>query len=150
MVCFVHLFSLLNLSLGRKREVQVETCQPHKNTVCQCKEGYYKSIIDSAQFQCRACKKCAANENLMKPCEIRFYFILKFTNVQLFITSVLTKRSSSSQVMQTTTLCANVRRTFTGSRKTGPVSPARSEFYQCKWTGSAQIVASRPYGKVLF
>ncbi|KAF3692068.1 Tumor necrosis factor receptor superfamily member 1A Tumor necrosis factor receptor 1 [Channa argus] len=51
-----------------KNEFQVSECKPHKNTICQCKQGYYKYNIDSVTYECRKCTTCGPNELTKETC----------------------------------------------------------------------------------
>ncbi|XP_034001590.1 tumor necrosis factor receptor superfamily member 1A [Trematomus bernacchii] len=49
-------------------EVEVTPCKKIKNTVCRCKDGYYKLNIDSEKYECRKCSSCKLNEIEKKTC----------------------------------------------------------------------------------
>lgn len=54
--------------LASRNEVQVSACQSNQNTICQCKDGYYKSNIDSVSSQCLKCLPCGPNEMVKQAC----------------------------------------------------------------------------------
>lgn len=51
-----------------KNEEQVSACRPDQNTVCKCKEGFYKYSINSDTYDCIGCKKCGLNEKEKQKC----------------------------------------------------------------------------------
>ncbi|MEQ2295500.1 hypothetical protein AMECASPLE_015115 [Ameca splendens] len=51
-----------------KNEYQVLPCQKHQNTICRCKEGYYKFSIDTETYDCVRCKKCRTDEIEIQRC----------------------------------------------------------------------------------
>ncbi|XP_037640937.1 tumor necrosis factor receptor superfamily member 1A isoform X3 [Sebastes umbrosus] len=51
-----------------KHEVTVSKCERYRNTICQCKTGYYKDNIDSQTSQCLPCKPCGQDEILKQTC----------------------------------------------------------------------------------
>lgn len=44
-------------------------CEKTKNTICRCKEGYYKSVIDSETYECRKCAQCRLDEKEKQKCK---------------------------------------------------------------------------------
>ncbi|XP_032374647.1 tumor necrosis factor receptor superfamily member 1A isoform X2 [Etheostoma spectabile] len=52
---------------GRHDEV-VSECQSDKNTICRCKFGFYKFIIDSETYDCRRCSECGQDEKKTHTC----------------------------------------------------------------------------------
>ncbi|KAM8868970.1 tumor necrosis factor receptor superfamily member 1A isoform 2-T2 [Spinachia spinachia] len=50
------------------KEVLVSACQRTQNTVCRCKDGYYKSAIDSLAYDCRPCSVCRENKREKRTC----------------------------------------------------------------------------------
>ncbi|KAK5861780.1 hypothetical protein PBY51_017230 [Eleginops maclovinus] len=50
------------------REEEVSKCKTTKNRVCRCKEGYYRSKIDSVKYQCLNCSKCGQDQMERKTC----------------------------------------------------------------------------------
>ncbi|XP_074540343.1 tumor necrosis factor receptor superfamily member 1A [Halichoeres trimaculatus] len=53
---------------GSKHEIEVSPCERHRNTICRCKDGYYKSYIDSETYECRKCTKCGTDEKEQDKC----------------------------------------------------------------------------------
>ncbi|KAI3361136.1 hypothetical protein L3Q82_013339 [Scortum barcoo] len=53
---------------AKNNEVEVSPCEKHKNTICRCKDGYYKSHIDSGTYQCLRCAKCKSDETEKQTC----------------------------------------------------------------------------------
>ncbi|KAM9783054.1 tumor necrosis factor receptor superfamily member 1A [Neosynchiropus ocellatus] len=52
-----------------RNEVEVSKCTASKDTVCNCKDGYYKYwILDSIEYQCVPCKPCGQNEEQTQGC----------------------------------------------------------------------------------
>ncbi|KAM6936736.1 tumor necrosis factor receptor superfamily member 1A [Lycodopsis pacificus] len=51
-----------------RKEEMVTPCQKHKDTVCRCLAGLYKSYIDSKTYECRSCSKCKENEKEKQTC----------------------------------------------------------------------------------
>ncbi|XP_039973523.1 tumor necrosis factor receptor superfamily member 1A isoform X2 [Xiphias gladius] len=51
-----------------KHEFEVSPCERNKNTICQCKEGYYKSHIDSETYECLKCTQCGPDEKEKQNC----------------------------------------------------------------------------------
>uniref|UniRef100_A0A3Q1J8E2 Tumor necrosis factor receptor superfamily member 1A n=1 Tax=Anabas testudineus TaxID=64144 RepID=A0A3Q1J8E2_ANATE len=51
-----------------RNEREVSSCEKNKNTVCQCKDGYYKSVISPDTYECLKCKVCAENEVEKQEC----------------------------------------------------------------------------------
>ncbi|KAL6109300.1 tnfrsf1a [Pungitius sinensis] len=49
-------------------EETVSACQKDQNTVCRCKDGFYKSKIDSEAYQCLLCTKCGENKKQKQEC----------------------------------------------------------------------------------
>ncbi|KAI9999739.1 hypothetical protein NQD34_011582 [Periophthalmus magnuspinnatus] len=49
-------------------EVEVSKCQPKKDAVCRCIDGYYKSHIDRQTYECRKCSTCKENERQTEKC----------------------------------------------------------------------------------
>ncbi|XP_028984879.1 tumor necrosis factor receptor superfamily member 1A isoform X2 [Betta splendens] len=47
---------------------QESPCEKHRNRVCRCKEGFYKSMIDSETFDCLKCKICGSEETVKQTC----------------------------------------------------------------------------------
>ncbi|TKS82232.1 Pleckstrin -like proteiny domain-containing family G member 6 [Collichthys lucidus] len=45
-----------------KNEEMESPCEKKKNTICRCKAGYYKSVIDSETYECRKCTQCRLDE----------------------------------------------------------------------------------------
>uniref|UniRef100_H3CRH8 Tumor necrosis factor receptor superfamily, member 1a n=1 Tax=Tetraodon nigroviridis TaxID=99883 RepID=H3CRH8_TETNG len=43
-------------------------CNKTKDTVCRCRDGFYKSVIDSTKYQCLRCKSCELNEEEIQKC----------------------------------------------------------------------------------
>lgn len=43
-------------------------CTREKNTVCRCKTGYYKYVINSITRMCKPCKTCSAGERVRNEC----------------------------------------------------------------------------------
>ncbi|XP_071324678.1 tumor necrosis factor receptor superfamily member 1A isoform X2 [Trachinotus anak] len=52
----------------KPNEFQVSACERDRNTICQCKDGYYKFHIDGETYECRRCKKCGPEENEKQKC----------------------------------------------------------------------------------
>ncbi|CAK6966217.1 tumor necrosis factor receptor superfamily member 1A [Scomber scombrus] len=53
---------------SKNHEIMVSKCEPYKNTICRCEEGYYKNIIDSETHECLRCKSCGSDEEEKLPC----------------------------------------------------------------------------------
>ncbi|XP_040021740.2 tumor necrosis factor receptor superfamily member 1A [Gasterosteus aculeatus] len=51
-----------------KNEVTVSACQKTQNTVCRCKDGYYKKAIDSEAYECLRCTSCGEKEKEKRTC----------------------------------------------------------------------------------
>lgn len=66
-ICCLSLF--FSLSTTPENDVMVSACNRTKNTVCRCKDGYYKSKINSEEYQCLRCKTCILNEKEVQKCE---------------------------------------------------------------------------------
>lgn len=52
----------------KPNEFQVEPCKSDRNTICQCKDGYFKFEITEDTYECRRCKQCGANEKEEQKC----------------------------------------------------------------------------------
>uniref|UniRef100_A0A3Q2UEH4 Tumor necrosis factor receptor superfamily, member 1a n=1 Tax=Fundulus heteroclitus TaxID=8078 RepID=A0A3Q2UEH4_FUNHE len=52
----------------RKCKRKFSECSGKQDTICRCKDGYYKDNIDSETYECNKCKTCGINENEVKPC----------------------------------------------------------------------------------
>lgn len=52
----------------KDNEIQVLPCTNKQNRVCRCKDGFYKSVIDSRTYQCLPCSKCGDNKREEKKC----------------------------------------------------------------------------------
>ncbi|CAL8247369.1 unnamed protein product [Lota lota] len=52
----------------RELEETVVNCSSKRNTVCRCKNGYYKDVIDSGTSQCLRCSKCGHGERQSEKC----------------------------------------------------------------------------------
>uniref|UniRef100_A0AAQ4QQA9 Tumor necrosis factor receptor superfamily, member 1a n=1 Tax=Gasterosteus aculeatus aculeatus TaxID=481459 RepID=A0AAQ4QQA9_GASAC len=48
---------------------QFISCQKTQNTVCRCKDGYYKKAIDSEAYECLRCTSCGEKEKEKRTCE---------------------------------------------------------------------------------
>uniref|UniRef100_A0A4W6DFY7 Tumor necrosis factor receptor superfamily, member 1a n=1 Tax=Lates calcarifer TaxID=8187 RepID=A0A4W6DFY7_LATCA len=55
-------------STCKKNEILTKPCGRSQNTICQCKDGYYKAFIDSGTYECRKCTKCGPDETTIKTC----------------------------------------------------------------------------------
>lgn len=55
-------------TLCKEFEDEVSPCKKHKNTVCRCKEGFYRNVIDSLTRECLQCKSCGPGEFLTSKC----------------------------------------------------------------------------------
>lgn len=53
---------------AKLNEYQVSPCRRDRNTICQCKEGYYKYYITAETYECRKCRKCGTDEIQKQPC----------------------------------------------------------------------------------
>uniref|UniRef100_G3P7A3 Tumor necrosis factor receptor superfamily, member 1a n=1 Tax=Gasterosteus aculeatus aculeatus TaxID=481459 RepID=G3P7A3_GASAC len=53
----------------QSNEVTVSACQKTQNTVCRCKDGYYKKAIDSEAYECLRCTSCGEKEKEKRTCE---------------------------------------------------------------------------------
>ncbi|KAM7421058.1 hypothetical protein PAMA_015304 [Pampus argenteus] len=51
-----------------KNEIEVLKCEPSKNTICRCEDGYYKVKIDSVTTDCNKCSKCGPDEKEKQAC----------------------------------------------------------------------------------
>uniref|UniRef100_A0A1A7Z3M1 Tumor necrosis factor receptor superfamily, member 1A n=1 Tax=Iconisemion striatum TaxID=60296 RepID=A0A1A7Z3M1_9TELE len=51
-----------------RNERRISACKSTQNTICGCKEGYYKSHIDSETVECLKCSKCKLDETKEEPC----------------------------------------------------------------------------------
>uniref|UniRef100_A0A672ZYI0 Tumor necrosis factor receptor superfamily, member 1a n=2 Tax=Sphaeramia orbicularis TaxID=375764 RepID=A0A672ZYI0_9TELE len=51
-----------------RSEIVITPCKSNQNTICGCKAGYYKHIIDSKTFECVQCKKCKPEETEIRKC----------------------------------------------------------------------------------
>ncbi|KAK7886905.1 hypothetical protein WMY93_026526 [Mugilogobius chulae] len=49
-------------------EYQVSKCEAHRDTICRCLDGYYKSNIDSTTYECKTCSICTDNERQVSKC----------------------------------------------------------------------------------
>lgn len=65
----VFFFPFSNFSAVSKNEVTVSACQKTQNTVCRCKDGYYKKAIDSEAYECLRCTSCGEKEKEKRTCE---------------------------------------------------------------------------------
>uniref|UniRef100_A0A674PES6 Tumor necrosis factor receptor superfamily, member 1a n=1 Tax=Takifugu rubripes TaxID=31033 RepID=A0A674PES6_TAKRU len=64
-------------------KVVFRPCKGNQNTVCQCDKGYYRSNIDSENFECLKCRqcdhpekesqKCTPENNTVCQCEDNYY-----------------------------------------------------------------------------
>ncbi|XP_012725794.2 tumor necrosis factor receptor superfamily member 1A [Fundulus heteroclitus] len=52
----------------KRNEYEFSECSGKQDTICRCKDGYYKDNIDSETYECKKCKTCGINENEVKPC----------------------------------------------------------------------------------
>ncbi|XP_049336612.1 tumor necrosis factor receptor superfamily member 1A [Astyanax mexicanus] len=54
----------------KKDEDVVSACTIEKNTVCACKTGYYKKVINRITWSCKPCKKCVKEnkERIRREC----------------------------------------------------------------------------------
>uniref|UniRef100_A0A674MSF6 Tumor necrosis factor receptor superfamily, member 1a n=1 Tax=Takifugu rubripes TaxID=31033 RepID=A0A674MSF6_TAKRU len=61
----------------RKCNMVFRPCKGNQNTVCQCDKGYYRSNIDSENFECLKCRQCDHPEkeknNTVCQCEDNYY-----------------------------------------------------------------------------
>lgn len=46
----------------------VTPCKSNQNTVCRCEKGYYRSNIDSQNYQCLKCRRCDHPEKESQEC----------------------------------------------------------------------------------
>ncbi|XP_073340963.1 tumor necrosis factor receptor superfamily member 1A isoform X2 [Pagrus major] len=53
---------------ARKHEVEEKACGRRQNTICRCKDGYYKYVIDSDTYDCRKCRPCGPDEKEIQKC----------------------------------------------------------------------------------
>ncbi|XP_041649154.1 tumor necrosis factor receptor superfamily member 1A [Cheilinus undulatus] len=51
-----------------RNEIEVSPCEIDRNTICRCKDGYYKYKIDSETNECRKCTPCRAKEKEKHTC----------------------------------------------------------------------------------
>lgn len=65
----VFYFYLVCFSTAKLNEYEVSPCRRDRNTICQCKEGYYKDYISTETYECRKCRKCETEEIQKQPCE---------------------------------------------------------------------------------
>ncbi|KAM9405220.1 tumor necrosis factor receptor superfamily member 1A [Salvelinus alpinus] len=49
-------------------EEVVSSCKKSKNTMCHCKKGFYKNIINSGTWECLTCETCGPGERETQPC----------------------------------------------------------------------------------
>ncbi|XP_034553198.1 tumor necrosis factor receptor superfamily member 1A isoform X2 [Notolabrus celidotus] len=49
-------------------EIEVSPCERHRNAVCGCKDGFYKSLINADTFQCLKCRQCKTTEKVQQTC----------------------------------------------------------------------------------
>lgn len=47
----------------------VTPCERHRNAVCRCEVGYYRSYIDSDAYECVKCRRCDPTEKESQKCE---------------------------------------------------------------------------------
>lgn len=52
-----------------EHDVLVSPCERHRNAVCRCEDGYYRSNIDSETYECLKCRRCGPNEKESQKCE---------------------------------------------------------------------------------
>ncbi|XP_070692066.1 tumor necrosis factor receptor superfamily member 1A [Pempheris klunzingeri] len=52
----------------KKHEIQVSKCEKHRNTICRCEPGYYRSYIDSETYECLKCTPCGPDEKEKQKC----------------------------------------------------------------------------------
>lgn len=52
-----------------EHDVLVSPCERHRNAVCRCEDGYYRSNIDSGTYECLKCRRCGPNEKEGQKCE---------------------------------------------------------------------------------
>ncbi|KAF7670098.1 hypothetical protein LDENG_00050180 [Lucifuga dentata] len=52
----------------KKFEVVVYPCESRRDTVCRCKDDFYKDVIDSGTSQCLKCTTCGAGERQTHTC----------------------------------------------------------------------------------
>lgn len=52
-----------------EHDVLVAPCQSHRNAVCRCEDGYYRSYIDSETYECVKCRRCDPTEKESQKCE---------------------------------------------------------------------------------
>ncbi|KAM4580688.1 tumor necrosis factor receptor superfamily member 1A [Odontesthes bonariensis] len=52
----------------KKNELEVSPCKRHQNTICRCKNGYYKSKVDEESYDCLKCRQCGYNEETNQSC----------------------------------------------------------------------------------
>ncbi|XP_072535663.1 tumor necrosis factor receptor superfamily member 1A [Salminus brasiliensis] len=52
----------------KQYEEEISKCTHEKNTVCACKPGYYRSVINPVTSSCRLCKKCGSGEKERREC----------------------------------------------------------------------------------
>uniref|UniRef100_H3BYQ5 Tumor necrosis factor receptor superfamily, member 1a n=1 Tax=Tetraodon nigroviridis TaxID=99883 RepID=H3BYQ5_TETNG len=52
----------------QQRRLSRQPCNKTKDTVCRCRDGFYKSVIDSTKYQCLRCKSCELNEEEIQKC----------------------------------------------------------------------------------
>ncbi|XP_040900197.1 tumor necrosis factor receptor superfamily member 1A [Toxotes jaculatrix] len=52
----------------KNNEIESSRCEIHKDTICQCKDGYYKKHIDSETYECLRCTQCRPDEKQLQKC----------------------------------------------------------------------------------
>ncbi|KAM4600587.1 tumor necrosis factor receptor superfamily member 1A [Polymixia lowei] len=52
----------------KEREDEISPCKRIQNTVCRCKDGFYKEAVDLLTSQCLKCKSCEAGERQTNKC----------------------------------------------------------------------------------
>ncbi|XP_078143159.1 tumor necrosis factor receptor superfamily member 1A [Centroberyx gerrardi] len=54
----------------KKFEEEVSPCASYRNTICRCKDGFYKRVIDSDTNECLKCTSCGAGERQTEKCTL--------------------------------------------------------------------------------
>ncbi|CAN9513720.1 unnamed protein product [Ophioblennius macclurei] len=51
-----------------KNEYEVSPCKKDRDTICRCKDGFYKFYVDSETYECRNCLRCKPEERERHMC----------------------------------------------------------------------------------